>query len=217
MNTMRNKSQAPVAPVWATRVSKEALLRLYEDDAEGMYDEFLINQIAFTLLMRCESMIIAEEARNGRALCPICGKLIDHPAQKGFHLECPNCSWSGSWDAYRASMDGLHLIAPGLIPFLIEFSKNMTDKLSLKEKVYWIDWLIHRVHWEGTALPGQSGAVCLIRGRATDVNEFLDQLTAGTYRPNRVELSNLWSEEQKAQVLQWRKAADKRSEKRKNG
>ena len=205
--------QSPVAPPWAARIPKESIARIYEDDAEGMYDEQLINNIAFMLLMRCESMVIAEDARNGRALCPICGKIIDHDAQKGTILECPYCSWTGSWKDYRASMDGLHLIAPGLIPFLIEFSKNMTDKLSLKEKVYWIDWLIHRVHWEGTALPGQPGAVCLIRGRAHDVNEFLDQLTAGTHRENKVELSNLWSEEQKTQIFKWKKSAERRREK----
>lgn len=206
--------QPPVAPPWAARVPKESIARIYEDDAEGMYDEQLINNVAFMLLMRCESMVIAEDARNGRALCPICGKLIDHDAQKSTMLECPYCSWSGSWEAYRASMDGLHLIAPGLIPFLIEYSKNMIDNLSAQEKVYWIDWLIHRVHWEGTALPGQPGAVCLIRGRAQDVNEFLDQLTAGTYRENKVNLSNLWSEEQKMQIKQWREAAENRNKKR---
>ncbi|MEE4194648.1 MAG: hypothetical protein V2J07_05555 [Anaerolineae bacterium] len=202
--------QSPVAPPWAARIPKESIARIYENDADGLYDEQLINQVAFMLLMRCESMVIAEDARNGRALCPVCGRLINHDAQKGTQLICPYCSWVGSWDAYRASMDGLHLIAPGLIPFLIEYSKHMTDQLSLKEKVFWIDWLIHRVHWEGTALPGQPGAVSLLRGRASDVNEFLRQLNAGTHHESEVELSNLWSEEQKAQIQQWKKAAVKR-------
>ena len=125
-------------------------------------------------------------------------------------LECPYCSWKGSWDAYRASMDGLHLIAPGLIPFLIEYSKNMTDQLSLKEKVYWIDWLVHREHWEGTALPGQLGAVCLIQGRASDVNAFLTGLTTGKPARPQVELAALWSEDEIKHAEDRQKAAQKR-------
>lgn len=213
---MKRSLKPPVAPQWAKRVSKEAIARIYEDDAQGYYDEPALNEVAFILLMRCQSMIMAEEARSGRATCPVCGKIIQHDAQKGTFLDCPYCSWKGSWDEYRKSMDGLHLIAPGIIPFCEEYVKHMTNSLTPKKKMYWIDWLIHRVHWEGTALPGQPGAVCLIRGRASDVNEFLDELTAGTHRKPSTELSDLWSEEKKAQILNWRKASDKRRRNRKN-
>lgn len=81
--------------------------------------------------------------------------------------------------------------------------------------MYWIDWLVHRVHWEGTALPGQPGAVCLIQGRAGDVNAFLTELTAGTHRqPETGELGGLWSEAQKAQIEKWRKSSERRARRR---
>ena len=160
-------------------------------------------------------MLLVEAARNGQAACPVCEAIIEHEAKKGVVLVCGSCNWSGTWEAYRASMDGLHLIAPGLQPFFREYVERLPQVIAYTEKMFWIDWLIHRCHWEGTALPGQPGAVCLIRGRAADVNEFLDNLSAGTYSSNRSEdFSRYWSEEQQAQILKWRKAADRHRQKR---
>jgi hypothetical protein len=204
----------PSAPRWAGRVSKHKIRRLYEDDACGMHDKALINEVAYTLLARCKSMLLVEAARNGRATCPVCEAIIEHQAKKGALLACEHCSWTGLWDLYRRSMDGLHLIAPGLQPFCREYVRCLPQAKTSKLKMYWIDWLIHRCHWEGTAMPGQPGAVCLIQGRAQDVNAFLASLTAGTHRPeNFGDLGPYWSEAQKEQINRWRKAADRRRRK----
>lgn len=203
------------APRWAGRVEKRKIGQLYEDDAKGMHDPELINDVAFTLLARCESMLAVEAARNGRATCPGCEAIAEHEAKKGGILECRNCGWTGSWNGYRASMDGLHLIAPGLQPFCREYVRRLPEANSTKEKMYWIDWLVHRCHWEGTALPGQPGAVCLIRGRAHDVNELLASLTAGTHRAGRADdLGRYWSAEESAQIRKWRQAAERRASRR---
>jgi hypothetical protein len=205
----------PVAPRWAGRVAKWKIARIYEDDAQGMHDKVLINDVAYTLLARCKSMLMVEEARQGRAACPVCEVLVEHNAQKGCVLSCAYCGWTGTWDAYRASMDGLHLIAPGLQPFCREYVKQLPLAETPKEQMYWIDWLIHRCHWEGTALPGQPGATSLIRGRAQDVHAFLDALTAGTHRTTVPGgLGQLWSPEQKEQIQKWRRAAERRRRKR---
>lgn len=100
------------APRWASRVQKQKIAQIYKDDANGMHDEELINDVAFTLLARCKSTLTVEDARNGQAACPICEAIVEYEAEKG------------------------------------------------------------------AALPGQPGAVCLIHGRAQDVNEFLDRLSA---------------------------------------
>lgn len=208
-------SPTPVAPRWADRVPKQKIAQIYEDDANGMHDEALINDVAFTLLARCESMLIVETARNGRAACPVCDGIVEHEARKGVMLQCSHCGWAGSWDAYRASMNGHHLIAPGLEPVCREYVKRLPLATTLREKMYWIDWLIHRFHWEGTALPGQPGAVCLIRGRAQDVNAFLESLSAGTLRSGRVDdLAELWSGKQKERIHKWRAASERRARKR---
>ena len=203
------------APKWAGRVPKWKIARLYEDDAKGMHDEALLNDIGFTLLARCKSMLMFEQARNGMATCPVCEAMIEHAAQKGVSLECSHCGWQGSWDQYRASVDGLHLIAPGLQPFCREYIRKFPQAKTSQDKMFWIDWLIHRCHWEGTALPGQPGAASLIQGRARDVTEFLDALSAGTHRsPAPHDLGAYWSAAEKATIKKWRQAAKRRQHKR---
>jgi hypothetical protein len=79
----------------------------------------------------------------------------------------------------------------------------------------WIDWLIHRCHWEGTALPGQAGATCLIEGRAQDVAAFLSALTAGERElPGIGDPNHYWDAAQLAQIRKWRRAAERRKRKR---
>ena len=90
----------PIAPRWADQVQKHKVAQLYKDDANGMHDEVLISDVAFTLFARCQSMLIVEAARNGQAACPVCETLVDHEAKKGAVLACQACDWTGSWDAY---------------------------------------------------------------------------------------------------------------------
>ena len=61
------------APRWAGRVAKWKIARLYKNDARGIYDEDLIDDVAYTLLDRCKSIIAVAKARQGRAECPACG------------------------------------------------------------------------------------------------------------------------------------------------
>ena len=205
----------PAAPHWSGRIPKWKVARIYDDDASGMCDEDLLNDVAFTLLARCKSMLVVEEARQGRAPCPVCETIVEHAAKKGCLLDCDTCDWSGSWDDYRSSYKGRHLIAPGLQPFFREYVRRIIHAATPKEKMYWIDWLVHRCHWEGTALPGQPGAVCLIQGRASDVNEFLSALTAGTHRSKSTgDLTRHWSPAKKEQIIKWRAASDRRKRKR---
>jgi hypothetical protein len=207
--------QKPGAPRWAGRVPKYKIARIYEDDARGIHDQDLIDDVAYTLLARCESMLQVEEARLGRATCPVCAATVEHAAQRGCSLECKHCGWSGSWDDYRGSFDGLHLIAPGLQPFCREYVRRLPAARTPRARMYWIDWLIHRCHWEGTALPGQPGAASLIEGRAQDVNAFLSALTAGTWDPQGVgDPSQYWDAAQLEQICKWREAADRRQRKR---
>lgn len=176
---MKKPFTSPVAPQWSPRIAKQKIAKIYEDDAQGFHDAALLNEVTLALLMRCNSMLMAEEARKGRVTCPVCGRIIEHDGEKDSLLECPYCSWKGSWDAYRKSMDGMHLIAPGIIPFCEEFATHITPKLTPKEMMYWIDWLIQTIHSEGNALPGQVGAESLIKGSSADVNDFLKRLAAG--------------------------------------
>ena len=225
-------AEKPTAPRWAKRVPKWKIARLYENDAQGLYDERLIDEVAYMLLDRCKSMLIVAEAKQGRALCPACDQapppagapatddaneagLIEHSGDREAVLVCPRCSWRGSWAAYRESFQGRHLIAPGLEPFCRHYIERLPAARTPQAKLLQIDWLIHRFHWEGTAIQGQPGATCLIQGRAGEVNAFLDALTAGRHRRQEIDdPSQYWSEAQLAQTAKWRRRSERRRSER---
>lgn len=204
------------APRWAGRVPKWKIKQLYKDDARGIHEEDLINDVAYTLFARCESMLMAEAARCGRAACPVCEAVVEHTALRDCILTCENCGWAGSWNVYRKSFDGLHLIAPGLHPFCREYIQRLPGARTPRERMFCIDWLIHRCHWEDTALPGQPGAASLIEGRAQDVNAFLSALSSGNREtPGIGDPRQYWSTAQMEQIAKWRKQSERRKRRKK--
>ena len=202
----------PVAPHWAGRVPKSRIARLYEMDASGIYDEELIDDVAFALLARCESMLVAAAAHDGRATCPVCQAVVKHDRDRKTELRCATCGWRAVWEAYWQSYRGRHLLAPGLRPFCREYIERLPAARTAREKMLLIDWLIHRFHWEGQAGSlGQAGAVCLIEGRAHDVNAFLDALTLGEPNdPGLAESHRSWRTAQHLREAAFRSKVEQR-------
>lgn len=198
------------APRWAGRVPRWKIARLYRDDALGIHHDELIDDVYYTLRERCGSMIAVAESRRGRAPCPGCGAVVRHTGERHCELRCRRCGWQSRWDAYRRSFAGRHLIAPGLVPFLREFVEGFAAARTPREKLLRIDWLIHRFHWEGSAIRGQPAAATLIRGRAREVNAFLRELTASRRPPGIGDPARYWSEAELRQLAVWKKRAARR-------
>lgn len=204
--------QQPVAPRWAGRVQRWKIARLYENDALRAHDEELVDDVAYALLARCESMIAVAEAHRGRAPCPVCGETVEHSWDKRAEMRC-GCGWTGVWDAYWRSYKDKRLHAGGLEPFCQEYIDRFPAAKTTRDKMLLIDWLIHRFHWEGKEdLPGRPGAVGLIGGTAGEVNAFLDALTLGEHN----DMSLRESQQSWRDGLQWRAAEwrQKKEEKR---
>jgi len=90
----------PTLPQWAPRVPQHKIRRLYELDAQGIYDDELIQEVGYALRARCQGFIEACEAWAGCARCPICGAQIPHSGDKAEVLRCDACDWSLTWGAY---------------------------------------------------------------------------------------------------------------------
>ncbi len=175
---MQDASQ-PVAPRWAGRVPRHKIARLYENDARGIVDEELIDEVGYALLDRCQSILTATEAHKGRAKCPGCGNAVDHDWNPRAVLLCERCGWQGTWRAYHKSYQGRHLYAGGMAAAFREYVERFPLTKTPRERMVQIDRLIHRFHWELRADQGRSGAVGLIGGRPHEVVAFLDQLSYG--------------------------------------
>lgn len=78
---------------WNPKLPQNKLRRLYDADALGLPDDALVDDVGMTLYLRCQSIIIATEARAGRARCPQCDALIVHSSRKDEILRCAGCAW----------------------------------------------------------------------------------------------------------------------------
>ncbi len=170
-------------PTWSPRLPQSKIRRLYENDAQGIYDIELIDEVGFRLLARCQSFIDAVEAAQGMAACPHCGKKIPHNHDKAFLLECTACDWSLTWGEYFSTFQ--HKQLSGTQPVLDLFNRYIrafSAASTAREKVFQIDTLIHGFHYYfKDKSPTRPVAVNLIGGRLNEVIAFLDDIHTGKY------------------------------------
>ena len=112
-------------PIWAPRLSKGMIKKLYKNDAAGINDEELVDMVGYMLYNRCRSFLIAVEAFHGQASCPLCEVKIRHNREKNFILICKNCNWELSWGDYFSTIQ--HKQLSGAKPVLELFSQ-FTEK-----------------------------------------------------------------------------------------
>lgn len=126
-------------PVWAPRLRKAQIERLYQSCGRGFLDEELIDDVGFSLYSRCLSMLQVREAMFGNPPCPRC----DTPAQIDSEAEpfviCPNCDWRCPWDQYKKTYQHKGLFAGGLTPFVQEFVDKFPATPSHRERMVLID------------------------------------------------------------------------------
>lgn len=169
-----------IKPEWEPRVSPGKIRRLYANDALGLVDEELIDAVGTSLLLRCRSILVANEAHIGHAACPRCQAIIEHKRDKRERITCPQCSWQTTWGAYAKTIDGKGLLGGGSMPFVRGFIETYQHAHAPRERFLLIDRLIHAFHWElHQQMMSRPVACDLIAGRFEDVIALLDTLTYG--------------------------------------
>jgi hypothetical protein len=161
-------------PDWAPRVSQRKIRRLYEADAQGIYDEDLIDEVGYALLARCESFITACRAVQGEVTCPRCKQIMPRTEM----LHCP-CGWELPWADYFKTIQHRQLSgAEPVLNLFREFIRAFPAADTPQEKVFAIDCLIHGFHWYyKTNAPTRPVAINLIEGRLSEVVAFLESLS----------------------------------------
>jgi hypothetical protein len=167
-------------PVWSPRLKQHLIRRLYENDAVGIRDEDLLNEVGWGLLARCESFITAVEASHGRIRCPDCSATVLHDGRPESMLHCANCGWEVAWRAYQHTFQHKQLSGAGEVLALFQ---NFVDRFPAtqdsKEKLLLIDGLLHGFHWNLRFGKTRAAGVNLIEGNHQDVVDFLDSLSFG--------------------------------------
>src|SRR5690349_14144870 len=89
---------------WAPKVRPERIWQLYQREAQGFLDDDLVNEVAWALYQRCESILMVTEGR--RLPCPTCPTLIVCPTERWSRttpIICPACGWTATYGQYRDS------------------------------------------------------------------------------------------------------------------
>ena len=173
------RSERPVE--WAPRVRRSTIRRLYEQDARGIVDDELSDEVAYGFYARCRSILDATRAwRDGVVTCPGCAADVPHHYAASEVLSCAHCGWESTWIAYRRSFRGKQLLAGNAGPWFEEYIERLPETRTPRERMLLIDWMVHRLHNalpEGGEAPiGRPAAVNMIGGNLSQVAAMLDEL-----------------------------------------
>jgi len=190
------------------RVAKSKIRRIYEDDAKGIRDDELIEDVAFTLYMRCLDIMAVTDARNGAVRCQYCwskkgeaayvkyDKNTPHNEMQKLVLTC-ECGFTFAWTDYVKAYRNSQLNMGGALPAFSTYMEKYPKAQSAKEKMLLIDYLIHEFHYSlktQPELPTRSVGANLIEGKLTDIMAFLDALTYETVNPNLARTAAEWQD-----------------------
>lgn len=181
-------------PQWAPRIHRAKVLELYRKNADGIFDEDLIEEIGISFLARCMSIVEATAAHRGQVKCVTCSHT--YPRIKGpDRTECPKCGWSVPWTAYHKTYRRKQLIGGAFLPFAKAYIEDYPKARSPEEKMTLIDILIHRYHGElqDGARGYRAGVIGLVGGKQPEIKQFLDDLAEGRFQ----------TEEQRRQEAAW--------------
>ena len=191
---------------WSPRVPQHKIRLLYEKDAQGIIDEDLIDEVAFSFFARCSDILVVTEASVGRVKCPKCGSIIKHKWDKKKYMKCKNCSWEMTWGIYFKSYQGKQLHGGGAHKFFELFVNELPKARNVREKMLLIDQLIHEAHQSDNPkleeeLFTRPAAINIISGKLKQVRKFLNDLSIG---PEREENHAKW----KYKDQTWQKYAE---------
>ena len=181
-------------PVWPPKIKKHKIIKLYEQDAKGIYDEDLVNEVGICLYTRVECMLMVTSSNLGHPLCIECKTEIPNSYQKGFISVCPNCGWTIDISEYRASYKGQTLNGVGALPELKHFIAKYPSAKTYAEKMYMIDYLIHTFHGNLNAEPSRATATNIIEGNTGEIANLIFTLAYGENSTVKKQALNEWIE-----------------------
>lgn len=190
---------------WARRVSREKIRQLYRQDAQGIVDEELIDEVGTALYTRCQSILLVS---NAQVRCPRCREIFDvgwnDKREDDDVVICPTagCDWQTTYRQYHDSWRRRHFISWGIQPVLREFLAQYKQAKRPQDRMILIDGLLHEFHRNMTTgdLRGPA-ARNLIEGKYGQVLALLEELAYGDGSTAGLqEIKDAWREEMEAKL-----------------
>jgi len=175
-----------VLPQWAKQVKRETISKLYSLNAAEIYDEELVDDVAYALLARADSIIKVTKAHGEGILeCPICLHITKYDNKTLDYIILCECGWSITRTELHKTYKGKQLVGGAGMPIIEDAVKLFPTKRTYADKMIWIDNLIHAFHGELNDLREQTGlafrpiARNFIEGSLAQVVELILSLAYG--------------------------------------
>lgn len=198
---------------WSPKVRQDRIARVYRNDAAGITDETLIDDVGLALYLRCSAILMHAA---GKALCPNCREFISFTGgvmhEPDALLRCPDCGWETTFQRYRDSYRTQDLGQGQAGPVFRSFVELYPRAGTPRDRLLLIDRLLHAFHQSlQVGVPWRSAANNLIEGSHEDVVAFLDRLTYGdSGTPELRETHGQWQESVQ-QMWDWRRGSGRAS------
>ena len=180
---------------WAPKVSLSKIRLLYIQEARGLCDNELIDEVGTGLYQRCASILEYTQATRGQVQCKRCAHLgtitlIERMTHNSTELvKCPVCGWQVRWRVYlkEAEKSGGNLHVGHAGAAFERYVQSYPRCQSEREKILAIDLLIHEFHWilleenqdSQASVPHRPAGVNLLQGSTSQILELLNTLTYG--------------------------------------
>jgi hypothetical protein len=161
---------------WAEKVSRNKLIKLYQDEAKGLLDEDLLDDIGYTFYTRCkQARDTREHLEEGEIICHFCGavhKAADYTAL----IACP-CGNYYTYREYRRSCNSNNVPGGRATEIFKAFMDKWLRCKSVSEKMLAIDELVHECHVSAmTGVKGRSVCMNLVEGTLSQIKNMLEML-----------------------------------------
>ena len=161
---------------WNEKLPRNKLIRLYQNDAKGLIDEDLLDDVGYTLYARCKQARDTREClEKGEIICHHCGNVNKAASYAGL-IACP-CGYYYTYREYRRSCNANNIPGGRATEIFNAFADKWLQCKNEKEKMLLVDWLVHECHVSAmTGGVGRSVCVNLIEGTIAQIRDMLEML-----------------------------------------
>jgi hypothetical protein len=166
---------------WAPRVPLHKLRLLYESDAALRLDTDLLDDVAWSLFVRCKDVLLVS---RGRVRCPQCGtEFAVGRSSREARSHCPACPWTVTNADWHKSWEHQDLWGLNAEESFARFVDALLLASGPSETMLLVDRLVHSVHRPAKgAAQGNLAARNLFEGRTSRIRATLDRLAYGPER-----------------------------------
>jgi hypothetical protein len=162
---------------WAPKVRTELLVRVYQQNARGLLDGDLVDEVGWRLWERLADVV---RVTTGRVRCPVCGADFQ-VRRKGGRLDelrvCPGCAWSTSAVQWHRSWE--HRDLNGNCPDFEAFVSAYPRAKTSRDRMILIDGVVHALHLSAKGEVSNFAARNFIEGSRPKIVALLEELAQG--------------------------------------